>query len=99
MRKHDFTYINRLFSKGKERDVSHAAGVGKMSSFFFSSPLFSPVSVQVNLLNGFSAVAVTLCPVARCLWARGGRCGENFISALSTLIKESAIGVVWEGDE
>lgn len=33
------------------------------------TPPFSPVSVQVNLLNGFSAVAVTLCPVARCLWA------------------------------
>lgn len=36
------------------------------------SLFFSPVSVHINLLNCFSAVAVTLCPVARCLWAGVG---------------------------
>lgn len=48
----------------------------KNDDIFFSSPLLSPVSVQVNLLNGFSAVAVTLCPVAQCLWALVGDVGR-----------------------
>lgn len=58
--------------------MSPAVGVGKMSSFFFFSPslFFSPVSVRANLLSGFSAVLVTLCPVARCLWAAVGGVGR-----------------------
>lgn len=63
--KHDFTFIKPLFSKGRKRRLSWWGNVIS----FPASPLFSPVSVQLNLLSGFSAVAVTLCPVARCLWA------------------------------
>lgn len=33
-RRYDFTFINRLFSHSKKRDVSHEVNAGKMSSFF-----------------------------------------------------------------
>lgn len=72
---------------GQKRDISPLkdSACGKMSSF---SIFFSPVSVHVNLLNSFSAVAVTLCPVARCLWAGVVRYGENFLSVLNTFIRK-----------
>jgi len=44
-REHEFTFINRLFSKGK-RDVSHTVSVGEMSSFL-------PTKCVCNLLNVF----------------------------------------------
>lgn len=60
------------------------------------SSFFPAVSVCVNLLNSFSAVAVTLRPVARCLWAEVGDVagGENLISALNTFICR---GEGWKG--
>lgn len=61
---------------------------GGFFCLFFSSPIFSPVSVRVNLLNIFfccGSDTVSCCPMP----LGTSRCGENFISALSTLIKES----------
>lgn len=52
--------------------------------YIFASPLFSTASVRVNLLNGFSAVAVTLCPVARCLGLGWEMWGEFDISIKHT---------------
>ncbi len=48
------------------------------------------VSVRVNLLNSFFAVALTLRPIARCIWAGGGGVmwGESHISIKHIYLRE-----------
>ena len=73
-REHEFTFINRLFSKGK-RDVSHTVSVGEMSSFL-------PTKCVCNLLNVFFSCSndSVLLPDAWCLWVGWEMCGEFHIS-------------------
>lgn len=68
-RKHLILHYKPFIQQGQKRDVSRLspqqAAHGNVIIFLVA------VSVRVNLLNSFSAVALTPRPVARCLWAEG----------------------------